>query len=249
MTVQRPRAQELRTLAIALLASLVLWNLPYGGFLLYPFKLLATWLHELSHGLVMLATGAGFRNVIIYRDTSGQSLQVWRISDVGTAAIAAAGYMGTPLWGALLFAVTPTPRAARIALGALAVLMAISALTVIVPAPDGDRFDLYVVAALAIALAVAALALPPRWRVLCVHFIAAQACVNALLDIRVLLRPYQTVGGVPGHSDAEVMAMATFGTVDSWAIWTWALVWLAWSLGVLFLALRLSARRSSRSAA
>jgi hypothetical protein len=39
---------ELRTLAFALLASLLLWNLPFGGVLLYPFKLLATWLHELS---------------------------------------------------------------------------------------------------------------------------------------------------------------------------------------------------------
>ena len=27
-----------------------LWNLPYGGIALYPFKLLATWLHEMSHG-------------------------------------------------------------------------------------------------------------------------------------------------------------------------------------------------------
>ena len=47
-----------RALAIALLASLVLWNLPFGGFLLYPFKLLATWMHELSHGIV-IRTGFG----------------------------------------------------------------------------------------------------------------------------------------------------------------------------------------------
>jgi hypothetical protein len=68
-----PRADrlELRTVAIALLASLLLWNLPFGGVLLYPFKLLATWLHEMSHGLVMLVTGNGLKQVVIYRDTSG----------------------------------------------------------------------------------------------------------------------------------------------------------------------------------
>ena len=44
------KARE-RALVIALLASLVLWNLPFGGLVLYPFKLFATWLHELSHGL------------------------------------------------------------------------------------------------------------------------------------------------------------------------------------------------------
>ena len=62
---------ELRTLAFALLASLLLWNLPVGGVLLYPFKLIATWLHELSHGLAMLVSGVGFDRVLIYRDTSG----------------------------------------------------------------------------------------------------------------------------------------------------------------------------------
>ncbi len=46
--MSRPDRPELRTLALALLASLLLWNLPFGGVLLYPFKLLATWLHDLA---------------------------------------------------------------------------------------------------------------------------------------------------------------------------------------------------------
>ncbi len=244
--MDRPRA-ELRTLAVALLASLALWNLPYGGIVLYPFKLLATWLHEMSHALVMLVTGAGLKYVLIYRDTSGQSQQVWAISDAGTAAIATAGYMGTSLWGALLFLVTPTPRAARRALLVLAALMTLTAFTVVEPTPEGDRFGPYATVGIAAALAACALVLPGRWRVLGAHFIAAQSCVNALLDIRVLLRPMQVIDGVvSGHSDAYVMAMATFGHVPPWTIWFWAIVWLAWSLAVLFVALRIaSARRSS----
>src|SRR5690606_28410193 len=78
---------------------------------------------------------------------------------------------------------------------------------------------------------------------------AAQACVNALLDIRVLLRPSQVVGGkVAAMSDAGNMALHTFGTTEAWAVWTWAIIWLAWSLGVLFVALRLSGSRASRIA-
>jgi Peptidase M50B-like len=236
---------ELRTLAIALLASLVLWNLPYGGFALYPFKLLATWFHELSHALVMTITGAGVKHVLIYRDTSGQTLQVWAISDAGTAAIAAAGYMGTPLWGAILLVATPTPRAARIALVGLGAIMAVTALTVVQPTPEGEAFGRYVTLAMAGAIAACGLVLPDRARVVCAHFIAAQACINALLDIRVLLRPMQVVDGVvSGHSDAYVMAESTFGRVPPWTIWFWAVVWLAWSLAVLFIALRIAARRS-----
>jgi peptidase M50B-like protein len=246
---RRDDRTELRTLAVALLVTLVLWNVPYVDAVLYPFKLLATWLHELSHVLVILVTGSGFEGVYIYRDTSGQTQPIWAISDAGTAAIAAAGYMGTPLWGAVLLLVTPTARAARWALLVLAALMTVSAFLVVTPTSDGDRFGPHVTLAMAGVLVVCALALPGRWRVLGAHFIAAQACINALLDIRVLLRPTQVVNGMPGHSDAQQMAMATFGTQDAWAIWTWAIVWLVWSLLVLFVAVRISGSRASRSAA
>ena len=236
---------ELRTLALALLGSLLLWNLPFGGYAMYPFKLLATWLHELSHGLAMIATGAGFDHVLIYRDTSGLAYARSSVGPVGSAIIAAAGYMGTPVWGALLLVVTPNPRAARRALLVLAVLLLGTAITVV-----GDEFGGWATAGIGAVVAACAIALPTRWRLLVAHFIAAQACINALLDIRVLLRPSQVVNGlVTGMSDAHNMARATFGTTETWAVWSWAIAWLLWSLGVLFVALKLSGSRASRLAA
>lgn len=240
---------ELPTLAVALLVSLLLWNLPFGGVLLYPFKLLATWLHELSHGLAMILTGAGFDHIIIYRDTSGLAYAYTTVGSFGTAIIAAAGYMGTPLWGAALLVITPDARSSRRALLALAGLLVISTILVVAPAPDGDRFGQWATPAIGLGIAACALLLPARARVLGAHFIAVQACVNALLDIRVLLRPSQVVGGkLAGMSDAGNMALYTFGTTERWAVWTWAVIWLAWSLGVLFFALRVSGSRASQSA-
>jgi hypothetical protein len=242
--VNRADRIELRTLAIALLASLLLWNLPFGGLLLYPFKLLATWLHELSHALAMLLTGTGVDSVVLYRDTSGLAYSSEPHGPVARPVIAAAGYMGTSLWGALLLVVTPDGRSARIALLVLAVLLWASALLV-VSAPAGDTFGQLATAGIGVASAAAAIALPERWRVAVAHFVAAQLCVNALLDIRVLLRPVQVVNGFyAGASDAHTMAVSTFGTHERWAVWFWALSWLAWSLGVLFLALRVSGRRA-----
>jgi hypothetical protein len=235
---------ELRTLAFALLASLLLWNLPFGGVLLYPFKLIATWLHELSHGLAMILTGAGFDHVLIYRDTSGLAYGQSEAGGVGKAVIAAAGYMGTPLWGAVLLVVTPNARLARWALLLLAALLIGTAATVI-GMPDGDTFGPWAVGAIGTACTAAALAVPARWRLAIAHFIAAQSCINSILDIRVLLRPSQVVGGqIAGASDAHNMAAATFGTTATWAVWTWAIVWLLWSLGVLYVALRLSGSRA-----
>lgn len=236
---------EQRTLAIALLVSLLLWNLPFGGYAMYPFKLLATWLHELSHGLMMLLTGAGFDHVVIYRDTSGLAYARSSVGPIGSGLIAAAGYMGTSLWGAVLLVTSRDPRSARRALLVLASLLAGSAIALIAPDSTGDMFGPYAVAAMGVVVAICALALPGRWRVLVAHFVAAQSCVNALLDIRVLLRPSQVVGGkYVGISDAHNMAMLTFGTAATWAVWTWAIAWLVWSLAVLFIAIRIASSRA-----
>jgi len=243
-TASRDRV-ELRAVAIALLVSLVLWNLPFGGVVLYPFKLLATWMHELSHGIAMLLTGAGFDRMIVYRDTSGLAYARSSVGPLASAIIAAAGYMGTPLWGGVLLIASPDARAARRALLVLAALLVATAVLVVAPSPDGDAFGQYAVVAMGGVIAACALALPPRWRRGVAHFIAAQACVNALLDIRVLLRPSQVVDGIAAAiSDAHNMALLTFGTTATWAVWTWALTWLAWSLIVLFAAVRISAARS-----
>jgi hypothetical protein len=243
-SISDPR--ELLTLAIALVASLLLMNLPFGGVLFYPFKLLATWLHETSHGIAMLLTGSGFDHMVIYRDTSGLAYPRSSPGPIAATIIAAAGYMGTPVWGAVLLVVTPDARTARRALLVLAVLLVATGMFVVAPTTTGDTFGPYAMVAMGLVLAGCALALPARWRVLVTHFIAAQACVNALLDIRVLLRPSQVVGGVPAlSSDAHNMARLTFGTTDTWAVWTWAAAWLVWSLLVLFAALRLGSARGA----
>lgn len=241
--VARTDRLELRTVAIALLASLLLWNLPFGGVLLYPFKLLATWLHEMSHGLVMLVTGNGLDRVVIYRDTSGLAHATDQAGPTALAFIASAGYMGTSLWGALLLVVTPTAKAARVALLVFAGLLSLSAMLVIATPPD-DAFGLYAVGGMAGVVAACAVLLPGRWRVAVAHFIAAQSCVNALLDIRVLFRPQQIVNGVPTESDAHSMARSTFGTTEPWALYVWAGIWLVWSLVVLYVALRVSGSRA-----
>ncbi|MEO8705799.1 MAG: M50 family metallopeptidase [Kofleriaceae bacterium] len=241
----KPDRLELRTLAIALLASLLLWNLPFGGVLLYPFKLLATWLHEMSHGLVMLMTGNGLERVTIYRDTSGLAHAKDLAGPTALAFIATSGYMGTALWGAVLLVATPTPRAARIAMLVFAGLLGLTTVLVI-DAPNGDHFGQIAMGAMAGTVAALAIVLPARWRVAVAHFIAAQAGVNALLDIRVLLRPHQVVNGLETseRSDAHTMALTTFGTNERWAVWFWAIAWLVWSLVVLYIALRISGSRA-----
>ncbi len=234
-----------RAWALALLLSLTVWNLPFGGVVLYPFKLLATWLHELSHGLAMQLSGAGLDRLVVYPDSSGMAYAREAAPALSRPFIAAAGYMGTPLWGGLLLLVARTPGRARAALLGLAAALALTALWLL-----DNAFGQRAMAAIALGALAAALLLPPSWRVPAVQFVAAQAGIHALLDIRVLFRPVQLVGGrVAAMSDAHAMAAATFGTTASWAVWTWAALWLAWSLAVSFAAVRLAARHRAGPAA
>jgi hypothetical protein len=231
--------RDSRALLIAFMAALFLWNLPYGGLLLYPFKLLATWMHELSHGLVMLVSGAGFSHLEIFRDTSGLAHPERLSGRFAGAVIASAGYLGTALAGGTLLVVGQTARAARAVLygfgGALALTLALW-----VDNPFG-------IGAVAIATAfflLAARYLPDRPAVLVVNFVAAQACINAVLDIRVLFRPQQVIDGrVMGASDAHRMADLTFGNHVLWAT-----IWMLLSFGCFYLALRLNLRRQQAAA-
>jgi hypothetical protein len=229
-----------RALGLALVVSLILWQVPYGGFVLYPFKIIATWIHELSHGIVMLISGAGFDRMEVYRDGSGLSFAGGATDRVRRALIAPAGYMGTPLFGAVLLVVGQTARGARRALGVVGAAIAFCAVIVV-----SNPFGQAVLGACgAVVLALALLA-PPRWAIAGAMLLAAQMCVNAVLDIRVLYRPVMVVDGkIAGGSDAHNMAESTFGTVDSWGVWFWATVWLAWSLALLYVAIRIVRRRS-----
>ena len=229
-----------RALVIALLLSLALWNLPFGGFVLYPFKLLATWLHELSHGMVMLVTGAGFDHMAIYRDASGLAFAKSGTSPAGAAAIAAAGYMGTPVFGALFLIFGQSVRGTRRVLVGLAVFLAAPAIFYV-------SNDFGIVAGLIGAGAFALLAVfaSSNTAIFIANFIAAQSCINAVLDIRTLFRSNLSVNSGSHQITSDAMNMAQATNIGGATLW--AGIWLAWSFAVFYVALRILYLRQHRS--
>jgi hypothetical protein len=227
-------AERQRVLVVALLASLLLWNLPLGGFVLYPFKLLSTWFHELCHGLVMLMTGAGFSHLEIYRDTSGIAFAGAQVGPAGNALIASAGYLGASLAGATLLVLGQGARAARRILIGLAVVLALSAVLWV----ENDFGRAAVAVGAGVSMMLGAIG-REQLAIVAVNFIAAQACIQAVLDIRVLFRSELVIDGRAVQlSDANAMAAATFGSGRMWAG-----VWLAVSLVAFYVAMRAIKRR------
>ena len=94
----------------------------------------------------------------------------------------------------------------------------------------------------AIALLLLARFAPERVVIFVAVFVAAQACINAVLDIRILFRPVLVIDDkIVFVSDAQSMAAATFGPPEMWAG-----IWMAWSFAWFYIALRLSYLKRGR---
>ncbi len=218
-----------RLLVVALLVTLVLWNVPYGWIALYPFKIFATWLHEGSHALLMVLVGAGVDRLEIFRDTSGLAHSARGVSTGAQTAISCAGYMGTAMFGALFLVLGRTARGGRVVLAVLGGLMVLSVLAVI-----RNVFGVVAISALGATLLALALWGGVRASAFTVSFLAAQACINAVLDIRVLFGERFFVDGrAHAGSDADTVARLVGGPS-----WLWATLWLLWSFLLFYAALR-----------
>ena len=64
----RPHAQ---LLLAATVISIVLWFIPYAEYLVYPFRLFVTLIHESGHALVAFLTGGSVQSLTIAADGSG----------------------------------------------------------------------------------------------------------------------------------------------------------------------------------
>ncbi len=106
-------------ITVLALAVFALWSTP----VLYPLRLLVVFFHELSHGLVALATGGSIVSLTLSPDEGGLA-----ITRGGSRfLILSAGYVGSLLFGVMLFLTalrTRLDRAAVASLGLCALLIA-----------------------------------------------------------------------------------------------------------------------------
>lgn len=95
------RNERVALLVACAAASVLLWQTSWGSTLLYPFTILATWFHEMGHGLAALLTGNSFEELLIFADGSGLATSS-RNADgysLTSALISAGGPLGPALAG------------------------------------------------------------------------------------------------------------------------------------------------------
>jgi hypothetical protein len=192
-------------LAAAALTALA-FQFPAGRWALYPFTLLATWFHEMGHGVTALVLGGQFDRLEIFRDGSG--LAHW--SGVGfgrlaSAAVAAGGPLGPALAGAALILAGRSRAATRVALGVLGAALLLSNVLWVRTAVGFVAVALWGVAVLG-AAAVRGAGL----RALAVQLLGVQACISTYRQVGYLFTRAVVLDGEARLSDTGQIAAALF---------------------------------------
>lgn len=192
----------------------VVGALPFGSYVLYPFALFVTLLHETGHAIAAIATGGSVGDLQISPDLSGLTT----IEGGMEALVAPAGYLGATLAGVGLV-LTPL-RYARWVIGALAGVP-LATLLVFHPA---TLFTALWCLGYAAALGAAAWKLRARYLAFLQLFLGVEAGLNAFRDLMTLLLVSGTDAHI--HTDAELMSRALFLPPMFWAV-TWTVISVA----------------------
>jgi len=218
-------------LIAAAILTVVLWQIPGGNYILYPCTILATWFHEMAHGLAAVLMGGHFAKLLIFSDGSGVAYYSGPLflEPIGRAIVAAAGPMGPPLAGAALILASRSLKAASLSLKVLGIFLLISAV-VWVRSP----FGLVAVAILGVVLLGIAFKTSARIEVLAVQFLGVQACVSTYRQIDYL---FSYSAGPLGISDtAQIQQILLL------PYWFWGGLMALSSFVILLLSLRIAYR-------
>jgi hypothetical protein len=231
---QDQRQRALLLLGIAL-ASILLWQTMLGSLLLYPFTILATWFHEMGHGIAAMLTGRAFERLLIFADGSGvaQSLRPadgFRSTD---ALVAASGPLGPAIAGALLIVSSRFPTATRAALAVLgAALVASTAIWV------RSLTGWLILPALGIAIVALVLRGSVPWQRFVIQLLGVEAAISAWQQFDYLFSPGGKVGGELHRSDTGAIA-----DVLLLPYWFWGAAISVAILALLWWSFRLAFRR------
>jgi hypothetical protein len=194
---------------------------PFGGTILYPFTLFATWVHEMGHGLAAIAVGGSFSKLEIFWNASGLASTTtgagWQ-----RAVVCAAGLLAPPILGTSILTFARGPKRASIVLWILSAVMLAS-----VPIWVRSFTGFIVVPLVAIALAALAWKGGPTMRTIGAQFLGLLLALDTIGGIDYLFTGYATVDGQRRPSDVASIAEAI------------GLHWLVWGILIAIVSLAL----------
>jgi len=212
-------------LLIIMVLIIICMNIPYIKWILYPFTIYSTWIHELCHGLAALLSGGRIEKILIFPDTSGLAYT----ASNARGFVASAGYQGTAVIGCLLLIFRRTKRGPRSGTMTIALAMILSCLIWI-----RNVFGFIFILVMGIILAGVSWKLPSKY-MRSVYVVLAVTCsLNAITSVSALFGSNSVVNGQPTSTDAHTMADITGGSYIIWAMLWFFLALILTIVGILF---------------
>ena len=201
----RAPRRRIGLLAGIAVASVILWQTVIGSLLLYPFTILATWFHEMGHGIAAMLTGSSFERLLIFPDGSGvaQSMVPANASGLTHAVIAASGPLGPAIAGALLIIASRTDKATRAALTVVGLALIVSTVIWV-----RTLTGWLVLPALGIAILALAWRGTAAQRRFGIQLLGVQACISVWQQFGYLFSAGGNIGGELHRSDTSAIADA-----------------------------------------
>jgi hypothetical protein len=213
-------------LIAAAVVIVVLWQLPGGNYVLYPFTILATWFHEMAHGLMALLLGGHFAKLVIFSDGSGAAYYagplVWE--PVSQAIVAAAGPLGPPMAGAALIYASRSVSGATLSLKILGGVLLVSTVIWV-----RSLFGLAAIPLIGLAILGIAFKGSVGVRAFAVQFFGVQACVSTYRQIDYLFSYSAGPLGISDTAQIQQILLLPYWfwgalmTIASALILTWSL--------------------------
>ena len=206
--------EQVGRLVLAGILIVFLPSLPFGNYVIYPFIILTTWFHEMGHGLMALATGNQFLQLVILPDGSGVATSTTDPSGLSRALVSMGGPLGPSVVGALLILASSVRRYWKPTLIGLAVVIVLSTL-VWVRSLTG-----WIVLPLVAALLVWVAWKGKDWLVLfSLQFLGVLAALSMFRDWDYLFSEGGMIGDQAMRSDTAAIAAELF-----LPYWVWAIV-------------------------
>ncbi len=219
--------KSLVILLVFAIATVVVWQIPGGMMILYPFTLLSTWFHEMGHGVMALILGGHFIRMEVFANGSGLAQYSGELflGTIGRAIVAGAGPLAPTFMGSFMLIMSDKAKVAKWTLIILGILMLSSVVLWI-----REFLPILVLAFLGLLLLLVGLKGKAGIKQFTMQFFGVQAIMGFYLSIGYLFSSGANVGGYSLPSDTQAMANNLF-----LPFWFWgALLLFIWAAMIYY---------------
>ncbi|WP_291726545.1 M50 family metallopeptidase [Bernardetia sp.] len=221
---------SLTGLLIAAVITVVLFNVPYGYYISYPFSILGTWFHEMGHGIMALLWGGDFIKLVMYSNGSGVATTT-SYNAIAQAFVSAAGLMTPPIIGAALILAGRTQRGSKIAMSILGAALIISVVFLV-----RSWFGVLAVSLWGALIITFAFKLPVSYKPFVVQFLGVQAWASTFRSLDYMFSDY--AGSLGMQSDTQSIA-----NILILPYWFWGGVIAAFAIVMLLVSLKIAFKK------